>query len=195
MTAADVAAPDMGEVQVRPMRKNDIEAVSAVRVNGWKAAYAGLVPRAYLDRMSVAEDARKRREMLARSGAQTANFVAERNGDVVGWASLSASRDDDRRPGDGELRAIYLQPGVIGTGVGKALMERSLAWLGEHEFERVTLWVLEGNTRARAFYEAWGFAPDGSSLLWQVEDVELPELRYCRELTCLKHTQSMHYSP
>jgi GNAT superfamily N-acetyltransferase len=169
-------------VQVRAMRESDIESVAAIRVNGWKAAYAGLVPASYLDRMSVAQDAVKRREMFRQADPRKANFVAERDGEVVGWASLSASRDAGSPPGDGELRAIYLLPGVIGTGVGKALMERSLTWLGEQGFERVTLWVLTGNARARAFYEAWGFTPDGTSEDWEVEGERLPEMRYCRRL-------------
>jgi GNAT superfamily N-acetyltransferase len=185
MGGPDMGGPDMGGVQVRPMRESDIEAVSAVRVNGWKAAYAGLVPASYLDRMNVADDARKRREWFGRSDGHAENLVAESGGEIVGWAALGPSRDDDRREGDGELRAIYLQPAVIGTGVGKALMVRALAWMGEQGFDRVTLWVLDGNARARRFYEGFGFAPDGSSLLWHVEDVELPELRYCRELTHL----------
>src|ERR1700733_8875673 len=131
MTAADVAAPDMdgpdmggpdmggpdmGGGQVRSMREGDIEAVSAVRVNGWKAAYAGLVPASYLDRMNVADDARKRREWFGRSDGHAENLVAGSGGEIVGWAALGPSRDDDRREGDGELRAIYLQPAVIGTG-------------------------------------------------------------------------------
>jgi hypothetical protein len=28
-------------------------------------------------------------------------------------------------------------------------------------FDRVTLWVLEANRRARSFYESFGFTPDG----------------------------------
>jgi hypothetical protein len=114
-----------GVVAVRPMREGDIEAVSAVRVTSWKAAYAGLVPAGYLDRMSVTEDARKRRERFDPDDSRTANLVG---------------------------------------------------------FHRVVLWVLAGNTRARAFYEAWGFTPDGTSMLWQADDEPLSEVRYCRTL-------------
>lgn len=172
-----------GPVRIRSMRESDIEAVSAIRVNGWKAAYAGLVPASYLDRMNVADDARKRREWFGRPGAHAENLVAERDGEIVGWAALGPSRDDDRREGDGELRALYLRPEAIGTGVGKALMVRALAWMGERGIGRVTLWVLAGNVRARRFYESFGFAPDGGSLVWEVEGEQLPELRYCRDLT------------
>jgi hypothetical protein len=70
-------------VAVRPMRDDDIEAVSAVRVNGWKAAYQGLVPAGYLDQLTVAEDARKRREYFAQADGSVENLVAESGGEVV----------------------------------------------------------------------------------------------------------------
>ena len=44
-------------------------------------------------------------------------------------------------------------------------------------FRAVSLWVLEGNRRARAFYERWGFRTDGAR---QVIDLgrAVPEIRY-----------------
>lgn len=45
------------------------------------------------------------------------------------------------------------------------------------------LWVLEQNTRARRFYEAAGFAADGTREPFEVADVEVPEVRYIRTLT------------
>jgi RimJ/RimL family protein N-acetyltransferase len=142
-----------GVVAVRPMREDDIEAVSAVRVNGWKAAYQGLVPADYLDQLTVAEDARKRREYFAQSDGSVENLVAESGGEVVGWAALGPSRDEDH--GDGELLS----------------------------FHRLSLWVIEGNTGARAFYEAWGFAPDDRTSHWEVCGEKVPEVCYRRELS------------
>jgi GNAT superfamily N-acetyltransferase len=171
-----------GVVAVRPMREGDIEAVSAVRVNGWKAAYQGLVPADYLDQLTVAEDARKRREYLARCDGSVENLVAESGGEVVGWAALGPSRDEDHEAGDGELLTIYVRPDLIGTGIGKALMERVLVRCRERGFHRLALWVIEGNAGARAFYEAWGFAPDGRTAHWEVCGEKVPEVRYRREL-------------
>jgi GNAT superfamily N-acetyltransferase len=170
-----------GGAAVRPMRDDDIEAVSAVRVNGWKAAYQGLVPAGYLDRLTVAEDARKRREYFAQADGSVENLVAESGGEVVGWAALGPSHDEDRR--DGELLAIYVRPDLIGTGVGKALMERVLIRCRERGFHRVVLWVIEWNATARAFYEAWGFAPGGRTAHWEVRGDKVPEVRYCYELS------------
>ena len=48
--------------------------------------------------------------------------------------------------------------------------------------KRVTLWVLEGNVAARAFFEARGWETDGSRTADLVGEVLLPAVRYRRAL-------------
>ncbi len=169
-------------IRVRRMREEDIHGVSTVRVKGWQAAYAGMAPQDYLDALTVTEDARRRRDMFARAGGTVLNLVAEENGTVVGWAALGPSREDDRRPQDGELLALYAAPDRLGTGIGKALMRQTLIDARERSFRRLILWVLAANTRARRFYEHAGFLPDGASTDWPVNGVVVPEVRYGRDL-------------
>jgi GNAT superfamily N-acetyltransferase len=51
-------------------------------------------------------------------------------------------------------------PAHEGQGVGKALMAHAEAWAREHRCALITLAVFPGNERARALYEADGFATD-----------------------------------
>jgi ribosomal protein S18 acetylase RimI-like enzyme len=169
-------------VVVREMQEADIEAVSTVRVRSWKAAYAGLVPAAYLDSMSVEADAATRRGTFARSTGAEDNLVAEVDGEVVGWACMGPSRDDDAPAGDGELYAIYLLPEVFGTGVGKALMQVVFSYAVKRSYERLTLWVFRDNARAKGFYAASGFAADGAVADWTVGEEAIPEVRYCAQV-------------
>ena len=81
--------------------------------------------------------------------------LAEVEGDVVGFVAWGPSRDDDRR-GEREVYTLYVDPQRWGEGVGSALMEQVPAG------EIVSLWVAEGNTRARRFYAGRGFSPDGA---------------------------------
>ncbi|MGW3266317.1 N-acetyltransferase family protein [Streptomyces sp. NPDC001056] len=164
------------------MREGDIQGVSAVRVTGWKAAYPGMVPQDYLDALTVAEDARVRRDMFERGAGTAVNLVAEEDGAVVGWAALGPSREDDRAPQDGELLALYAAPDRLGTGIGTALMRHVLAAARERSFLRLVLWVIADNARARRFYERSGFAPDGGTSDWSVNGVRVPEVRYSRDL-------------
>ena len=72
---------------------------------------------------------------------------------IVGFASVGPSRDER---GIGELYAIYVEPDQWSTGAGRALIERAEERL-RHAYGEATLWVLEDNPRARAFYERGGW--------------------------------------
>jgi GNAT superfamily N-acetyltransferase len=47
-------------------------------------------------------------------------------------------------------------------GIGRALLSASLDQVRKCKFDQITLWVLEGNQRARSFYESFGFIHDGA---------------------------------
>lgn len=80
------------------------------------------------------------------------------------------------------MYAIYLDPEHLGTGVGRALMREALRQCAALGHERVYLWVVRGNARARRFYERAGFHADGAEEPYEVEGVAVPEMRYVREL-------------
>ncbi|MCC2279877.1 hypothetical protein LKL35_31280 [Streptomyces sp. ET3-23] len=68
------------------MTETDIPAVSAVRVSGWKSAYAGMIPQSYLDGMTVEGDIALRRRQFARFRGRMSNLVAtDGRGDIVGF--------------------------------------------------------------------------------------------------------------
>ncbi|WP_369359503.1 N-acetyltransferase family protein [Streptomyces sp. cg2] len=173
------------------MTEADVDAVSAVRVQGWQAAYRGLMPQAYLDALSVAEDARRRRERFARRRPEAWELVAERGGEVVGWLAAGPARDTDLAPGGAlpagappaaEVLALYVTPALLGTGVGRALLTAGTARAGARGFGTLSLWVVRGNARARRFYERAGFAPDGAEEAYDVGGWRVPEVRYRRPL-------------
>ncbi|MEW1657397.1 GNAT family N-acetyltransferase [Streptomyces sp. NPDC093707] len=174
------------------MAEADVDAVAAVRVRGWQAAYRGLMPPAYLDAMSVAEDAGRRREWFARRRPEVWELVAERDGEVVGWLTAGPSRDADLAPGEGELAkarppaaelmALYVAPSLIGTGIGRALLEAGTDRARARGFGALYLWVVRGNARAQRFYERAGFMPDGAEQADDVAGWRVPELRYRRPL-------------
>ncbi|MFF3888590.1 GNAT family N-acetyltransferase [Streptomyces sp. NPDC001914] len=178
------SAPD--GPRIRAMTLDDCERVAEIRVGGWRSAYKGLIPQSYLDRLSVAEDAARRRERLGRGDASVVNLVAERAGHVVGWACHGPGRDDEIRSGDAELYAIYVHPDLLGQGVGQALLRESVDRCAAAGYGRVLLWVLKENTAARRFYERAGFGPDGAEEPFEADGVAVPEVRYARVLTAVR---------
>jgi len=89
---------------------------------------------------------------------------------IVGFTYLGPSEE----PGVTELGAIHVEPALMGSGVGRLLMVDALRHLGE----RAVLWVIEGNDRARRFYERGGWAFDGTARDAPIGGVDIHQLRY-----------------
>lgn len=166
---------------VRSATAADGDAIGRVQVETWRAAYRGLMPDEAIARFDVAARQRQWREGLAREPQPgSATFVAELEGEVVGFASVGACRDGEH--GDGELYAIYLHPSCWDRGIGRALLERAEESLRSSGFKRAILWVMEGNARGERFYRAAGWERDGGRKLDNFQGAEVAELRYRKDL-------------
>lgn len=158
----------------------DGPAVARVWVEAWRGAYAGLMPAEFLAALDAAKGLPRFEEAI-QSGPSM--LVAELDAAVVGFAFFGASRDADATDATGEVIAINLLPSHWRRGVGRLLLDQSARRLQQQGFVHATLWVLHGNTRARAFYEALGWQPDGAE---KHDDTltgfPLHEVRYRREL-------------
>jgi GNAT superfamily N-acetyltransferase len=161
---------------VRRARSTDAAAIAAVHVTSWREAYAGRIPDEVLDGMDVAVRAETWRRILAGEidGEAGEVWVAELAGDVIGFASAGRCRDDDAVAGRRELYAVYVLEADYGTGASDMLMD---AALGD---DPASLWVLEDNPRARAFYRRHGFDPDGAVKTHTVDGAAIREVRLVR---------------
>jgi len=77
---------------------------------------------------------------------------------------------------------LNLAPEAWGKGLGRALLEAATTKLRDLGYADAVLWVLDGNTRARRFYEAAGWYADGTAKREDVGGVVVTEVRYRREL-------------
>jgi GNAT superfamily N-acetyltransferase len=159
-------------MHVRLGTADDALAIETIRVHGWRAAYRHVFPANELDEMPI--DASRWRARLEKPPTGWTTLVAERDGVVVGFTSVGPSRDE---AGLGELYAIYVEPSEWSTGAGRVLIERAEEQLAR-EYRQATLWVLEDNPRARAFYERAGWSVDGARKAEPRWGVRAPEVRY-----------------
>jgi GNAT superfamily N-acetyltransferase len=168
--------------QVRPATPADATGLAAVHVASWQEAYSGLIPQDFLDGLSVRDRADTWHQILSRPPSPgVATLVAELDGHIIGFASVGPCRDDDAEAGTQELWGIYLHPDCWGAGHGHVLHAHALAALranASSSTAEATLWVLDGNQRARRFYERHGWSPDGAEKTDWRGDVRLDEVRY-----------------
>ncbi|MFP8887889.1 GNAT family N-acetyltransferase [Streptomyces mangrovi] len=180
-------------VRVREAAEADLEAVAALRVRGRRYAYGHLMPREYLEAMDATAYAARRRETFAATRETVTDLVAvDGGGRITGWAALGPCRGEDGGSGgggceegegcrDGELYALYVEPERIGSGIGRALLAEVVRRVEARRMRRLRLWMAEGNGRARRFYAAAGFAPDGAESFFDAGGVPVAEVRYVRE--------------
>lgn len=105
--------------------------------------------------------------VLARFAAGWVDAVTATDGretwvtdEVDGWLTVGPSRDDDVAATEGELWALYVDPDLVGAGIGHGLHQFAIARLRALGFERASLWTFVANERARAFYERHGWMRD-----------------------------------
>ena len=99
---------------------------------------------------------------------------------VVGFAMSGPGRDESAPPPDGagEIYAIYVLPDVIGRGLGRSLFTVATGELLARGYDPIVVWVFEDNPRARRFYEAAGFRPDGARHTIDFDGTPIDEIRY-----------------
>jgi len=167
---------------VRAARPEDARPVAEVHVASWRHAYRGLLPDQSLERLSVDDREAMWLGAFADPEPKSGAFVAEVDGRIVGFASFCPSRDEDAPERTGEVPAIYVDPAMLGTGVGRELFEAATLALRGAGFARATLWVLEANALARRFYEKAGWVWDGSVGTHMFDCANEPVVRYAVDL-------------
>jgi ribosomal protein S18 acetylase RimI-like enzyme len=174
-------------VRIRRAEPSDAAAIARVHVESWQAAYLGLLPATYLNRLNVPDQTEKWSRILrgyTTPGSRT--WVLSVGGKVMGFSASGPSRDNDLGIAEarrvGEIYTIYLSPRIWGHGLGAELIEAVELDLTARGYRSATLWVLSGNTRARRFYELVGWKSDGTQRPIWMGGASPTEMRYRRAL-------------
>ncbi len=152
---------------------DDRLAISRVYVRSWQYAYRGIIPQDYLDGLSDGS------WISAPDRPGCFSLIVLDGGDIVGTSGCCKSRLADM-DGWGEIVSIYLLPEYIGRGYGTPLLKAAEEELHKRGFEKIFLWVLEENARARRFYERNGFVPSGRYTESKIGGKMLREVQYIK---------------
>ena len=101
-----------------------------------------------------------------RNGYPDHRWVAEIDGRVEGWASLSPVSSRDCYRGVAE-NSIYIGSGARGRGVGKLLLRRQVQAADASEIWTVQSSIFPENRASVALHQAVGFRVVGTSLAYR----------------------------
>ena len=155
-------------------------AVARVHVRAWQVAYRGLMPDDYLAGLRP-EDRAQHYDFATIDPARPRTLVAVEGDTILGFATIAPARDADAA-GQGEIYALYVEPGCWGRGVGRALAAAARGELYGLGFRKAVLWVVAANARAQHFYRADGWNPDGLHRKQQIWSVTVETVRFSRTL-------------
>ncbi len=140
---------------IRPARLEDARAIGIVHLDTWHTTYGRLVPEGFLDQFNYEERERSWQMRLSDTYSPHYIYVAEDDGQIVGFAYGGNSRTNDA-PYTAEIYALYVRESHQRRGIGRRLLVPVARHFvaGGHTY--MLIWVLSDNLRARAFYEAMG---------------------------------------
>ncbi|WP_045764650.1 GNAT family N-acetyltransferase [Xanthomonas albilineans] len=162
-------------MQIRRARLDDAEAVTRIATATFSETFGHLYPESEL-RAFLAEAYSLARAQLVLTHPDYALWLVEHDGAVIGHAAAGPCGlpHAQVRPGDGELKRLYLLRAYQNSGWGSRLLEAALTWL-ERDGPR-TLWVgvWSENLGAQRFYARYGFEKVGTYEfpVGQVRDLE-----------------------
>ncbi|QJQ05178.1 GNAT family N-acetyltransferase [Undibacterium piscinae] len=148
------------EVSLRRATVADAEAIAKVRIESWLASYRGIIPDSYLDGMKLEESVAHWRtilEALAVAGERICVFVAESEGQVIGFVS-GMLLPEPKLGMQAELTAIYLRPAWQRSGIGRRMLQKVARVFQAQGVNSLLAWVISDNAAARNFYEDLGGA-------------------------------------
>jgi ribosomal protein S18 acetylase RimI-like enzyme len=138
---------------ISPAGPADAVALARIHVETWRETYAGILPDAYLQRMSSGLHEHRWRQRLA--STREATLAAEGRGGLVGYVSAEQSRSV-RAISEAEITTLYVLRRAQGLGLGRELFTAAARVMAARGASSLVLWVLRDNVNARGFYERLG---------------------------------------
>ena len=108
---------------IRKALPGDANAIAQVHIRSWQEAYRDLMPAEFLKGLDATLARRESFWVRSIESGESDVWVAELDGQVVGWISVGASRDEEAAGANiGEVMAIYVLAKYWQAGVGLALV-------------------------------------------------------------------------
>jgi len=150
---------------IRRATVDDAATLSALAARTFTETFGHLYPSQDLqDFLATSYAVERQRVILAHP--EYAVWLLEHDGVAIGHAAAGPCGlpHPDVRPGDGELKRLYLVKAEQQCGWGSRLLETALAWLQRQGPRTLWLGVWSENFGAQRFYARYGFETVGEYL-------------------------------
>lgn len=144
----------MSHAQIRTATADDCDTLAAVHVAAWHESYGDILPAVAFANLTVAKRSLQWREVLA--GANHPVFVAERAGQIVGFADGGSARPGEGLGREMQLYAIYLLNAAKRQGIGTKLLQSVMRQFLAGGATSACVWALRDALPACQFYEHHG---------------------------------------
>ncbi len=141
------------KITYRKADTNDALAVAKVHVESWRKSFAGIVPREFLENLTIEKRETAFRQRFSEDDYQM--FVAETaQGEIIGFADFGKCREKDFAF-EAELYAIYLLREFQGKGIGETLFRLCQKQMIAEKINSMYLMALAVSPY-KSFYEKMG---------------------------------------
>ena len=148
----------MADWEISHGQPGDETFFALIQTESWKAAFRDiLTPEVLENATQLPKAAAMYRRLLEQHIGHGYLLRVDGKPHCIAWWDRSRDGADF----GAELICIHSLPGNWRKGYGSRMMEAVLGDMKAAGFTKATLWVFQENRRARQFYEAHGFAPNG----------------------------------
>jgi ribosomal protein S18 acetylase RimI-like enzyme len=159
---------------IRPAKPDDLQAVSKVCVESWRATYEGLAPEVFVRGITVESAADIFGRSLNNKEYLYFLHVAETpEAKIIGFADGGRERSRPEK-GIGELYGLYLLKEFQGRGIGRALFQAAVKSLAQSGMDSMVAWILENSPHQVFYKKVGGVLEKGvKKLEWKDQSVSL----------------------
>jgi L-amino acid N-acyltransferase YncA len=141
----------MTAVVIRLASTNDCDTLAAVHVTAWHESYTEILPAAAFAKVTIPE--RTAAWMRVIASANHPVFVAECDGEIVGFADGGPARSDQDLGQEMQVYALYLLNRAKRQRIGTQLLRSVMCQFLTSGASSACVWTLRDAIPARRFYE------------------------------------------
>ncbi|MGG5461130.1 GNAT family N-acetyltransferase [Clostridium sp. B9] len=142
-------------IDLRKVKVGDEKVLAYIQTESWKAAFGEILSREEIEKFSDVKKAEEMYSMLLKEDIGN-GYILSVGGKPHCIAYWNDAREENMK-GYAELICIHSLAENWGVGYGSIMMEYILEEVRRAGFKDLILWVFEENSRARKFYEKYGF--------------------------------------